>query len=204
MDEVTNYDNSNLPKHRPNSMNNYGVVLNNIGMEPLFDLLLDIVRPLTKELYGQFGGDSLDHHHTFIVQYKVGKDLSLDMHTDDSEVTFNVNIHDEFEGSSLNFCGMHGQVDLRKHKLAYHHKKGRAVVHAGTQRHGAADITEGERNNLIFWCKSSKYRQSYELAPRSDKHVAPDKVCLSKKHDADYHFWVDDNLGEKEKSLFDK
>ena len=35
-------------------------------------------------------GSHFDRHHTFVVRYKVGEDLGLDMHTDDSDVTFNV------------------------------------------------------------------------------------------------------------------
>jgi len=200
MDEVENYDKSNLPKHRPNTMNNYGLVLNNIGMEPMFDLLLDYVRPLTRVLYPQFGGESLDHHHTFVVQYKIGEDLSLDMHTDDSEVTINLNLHDNFSGASLNFCGVQGNLDLRTHKLSYHHKKGRAVIHAGTHRHGAADITTGERHNLIFWCMSSNYRKGEDFRPtRIEEGVTPDLVCLSKTHDEDYYFWVTHTETKKEK-----
>ena len=42
------------------------------------------------ELLFPIEGGSLDRHHSFIVQYEVGKDLGLDMHTDNSDVTFNV------------------------------------------------------------------------------------------------------------------
>ena len=31
-------------------------------------------------------GRSVDHHHSFLVQYKTGADVSLDMHIDDAEV----------------------------------------------------------------------------------------------------------------------
>jgi len=31
-----------------------------------------------------------DDHHSFIVRYQAGKALGLDMHMDDSDVTFNI------------------------------------------------------------------------------------------------------------------
>jgi hypothetical protein len=34
------------------------------------------------------------------------------------------------------------------------------VVHLGAQRHGADDITSGERLNLIVWNHSTLYRQT--------------------------------------------
>jgi len=171
-------------------MNNYGVILNNIGMEPVFDKLLEIIKPLAGTLYPQYGGKSVDHHHTFIVQYKMGKDISLDMHTDDSEVTLNVNISDDFEGAPLHFCGFFGQTDQRRHSLTYIHKKGKAIIHAGRHRHGAAEITAGERYNLIVWLRSSTFRQEDERNySRPDLKIEPDQVCLSKTHDPDYNVW---------------
>ena len=36
---MEHYSGSGLPVSRPNSMNKYGLVLNDVGMEPLFDQL---------------------------------------------------------------------------------------------------------------------------------------------------------------------
>lgn len=112
MEEIQNFEKSDFPKQRPNSMNNYGVILNNIGLEHLFDFFLDLVRPLTGILFPKKGGNSIDHHHSFVVEYKIGNDLNLDMHIDDSEITFNVNLFDQFTGAGLTFCGLY--VELRK------------------------------------------------------------------------------------------
>ena len=63
----------------------YGLVLNEIGMEPLFDSLqASVLQPIARLLFPLEGG-SLDRHHSFIVQYEMGKDLGLDMHTDNSD-----------------------------------------------------------------------------------------------------------------------
>ena len=73
------------------------------------------------------------------------------MHMDDSDVTFNVCLGRTFTGASLAFCGQFGQADHRRHQTSYSHVKGSCVVHLGRQRHGANNITSGERVNLIIW-----------------------------------------------------
>merc|ERR1719487_954895 len=101
----------------------------------------------------------LDDHHTFIVRYKEAEDLGLDMHTDDSDITFNICLGRKFTGAPLTFCGIMGEADHRKCSYTFHHEKGGCVFHLGRLRHGAGDILSGERLNLIIWNHSSKYRQ---------------------------------------------
>merc|ERR1712012_125848 len=116
-----------MGQQAPNSMNNYGVVLNEIGMRPFFTALLDgYLKVIGAKLFGNeeerattlsklplgtedWGGSALTSHHTFIVQYSPDKDRSLDMHVDECDVTFNFGLTDAdaFEGSDLAFCGMH-------------------------------------------------------------------------------------------------
>ncbi|MCP4139106.1 MAG: hypothetical protein GY755_02255, partial [Chloroflexi bacterium] len=104
-DELDNYEKcKDLPKQRPNSMNDYGVVLNYIGLEPfitdLCDNFLNIIAewmfPFKDTNFTYFG--TLDHHHTFTVEYELNGDIFLDMHVDDSEITFNINLFDQFYG----------------------------------------------------------------------------------------------------------
>jgi len=91
IEETKNYEKSGMPKSRPNSMNNYGLILNDMGLEGLLDNLMEgYLRPLAGLLYSDRGGGTIDHHHSFIVEYQLDHDLSLDMHTDDSDVTLNV------------------------------------------------------------------------------------------------------------------
>ena len=42
----------------------------------------------------------------------------------------------------------------------YSHVKGRGLLHRGQHMHGAREITEGERYNLIIWMRSSSVRNS--------------------------------------------
>lgn len=155
VEELDKFHATGLPARRPNSMNNYGIVVNEIGMEPALDQLChSLLQPLAHYLFPGVGSQ-FDRHHTFVVRYKVGEDLGLDMHTDDSDVTFNICLGKTFKGAGLQFCGNQGSANHRKASLQYQHKLGHCVVHRGHRRHGADDITEGERLNLIVWARSS-------------------------------------------------
>lgn len=70
------------------------------------------------------------------VRYKVGEDLGLDMHTDDSDVTFNTCLGEPgFTASGLTFCGILGKNDHRRFKMRYAHVLGRCIMHLGRQVH---------------------------------------------------------------------
>ena len=93
--------------HRPNSMNKYGLVLNQMGMlDLLTDFQQQFLQSLSRALY-PVEASAFSGHHSFIVSYAPDKDRALDMHTDDSDVTWNICLGKEgFEGSGLTFCGM--------------------------------------------------------------------------------------------------
>lgn len=187
VEEIFNFYASGLPARRPNSMNNYGIILNEIGLEPMIDELQRMLQPLG-ELLWPGPGHMWDGHHCFIVRYREGEDLGLDMHTDDSDVTFNVCFGMDFQAAGLQFCGLMGAGNHRKHSFTYKHVKGTCVCHLGRKRHGADDISSGERLNLILWNHSSTYRQSteYMSPPYVKEEGAPDQVCVSYTHDRDY------------------
>ena len=66
--------------------------------------------PIARQLF-PIQGSQFDDHHSFLVRYQAGEDLGLDMHTDDSDVTFNVCLGDpDFQGATLVFCGMFGSA----------------------------------------------------------------------------------------------
>ena len=58
----------------------------------------------------------------------------------------------------------------------------------GAQRHGADDITAGERLNLIVWNHSTLYRQTdhYKWRDVPEETEPPSMECLSFTHDRDY------------------
>ena len=148
-DEVAQFGASGLEARRPNSMNNYGVVLNDIGLRPSLNALQTLVQPVAQALF-PVEGATLDDHHTFVVSYRPEQDKGLDMHIDNSDVTLNVCLGEEFTASGLTFCGTMGAPDHRQVSTCYQHLRGQAVMHLGRRRHGADDITEGHRINLIM------------------------------------------------------
>ena len=110
LSEVENYlkycNENNLPIHRPNSMNNYGLILRQMG---LYDIIVDLqekyLYPISAKLFPLHSMGGFSSHHTFIVSYSTDRDTHLDMHTDDSDVTFNICLGKEgFMASGEHSC----------------------------------------------------------------------------------------------------
>ncbi|KAG6541488.1 hypothetical protein Mapa_017163 [Marchantia paleacea] len=169
LDEVEHFENwaseAKVKVMRPNTMNNYGAVLDDIGMEGMLnELMINFINPMAAVLFANVGGSSLDTHHGFVVEYSMDRDLDLGFHVDDSEVTLNVCLGKDFDGGELFFrgvrCDKHVNGESRPEEvLEYSHVPGRAILHAGRHRHGAKAITAGQRTNLILWCRSSEFRE---------------------------------------------
>jgi len=149
---------------RPNSMNQSGAVAADLGLVAAAQRLVeDVVRPLAAAAFAEVGGASLDHQHAFVVEYGAGRDLDLDLHVDDAEVTLNLCLSDDFEGGALRFegrrCRRHWQdYASREELIDVPQRPGLAVLHAGAHRHRALPTSTGRRTNLIVWCRSSDYR----------------------------------------------
>ena len=98
-------------------------------------------------------------------------------------VTFNICLGRDFEGAGLTFCGYMGQAEHRHFSYRHQHVKGHAIVHLGRRRHGADDITRGERLNLIVWNTNLAFRSSNDYLElqkqqRYEKESGPpDEVC---------------------------
>lgn len=150
---------------RPNTMNKFGAVLDDFGMENMLDKLMeDFIRPISRVLFPGVGGSTLDTHHGFVVEYGMDRDVDLGFHVDDSEVTLNVCLGKEFSGGELFFrgvrCEEHVNTESRPgESCEYSHTVGRAILHRGRHRHGARATTSGQRINLLLWCRSSVFRE---------------------------------------------
>lgn len=77
--------------------------------------------------------------------------------------------------------------------MTYQHRVGRAVIHRGRHRHGADNITSGERINFLLWSLSAHYRTTdtfrrhrTKVAPGAHKTPHIDPICLSYTHDPDF------------------
>ena len=90
LEEIANYESwcqgNQLSIHRPNSMNNYGAILDEFGFNPVLKEFTKFVTPLFTLLYGEEMGD-VDSHHGFVVEYELGKDVNLGFHVDDAQVS---------------------------------------------------------------------------------------------------------------------
>lgn len=150
---------------RPNTMNKYGVVLDDFGFQTMLNKFIeDFISPLSKVFYAESGGATLDSHHGFIVECGLHRDVETEFHVDDSEVTLNVCLGRQFSGGELYFRGM--RCDKHLHTIShseeifdYSHVPGCAVLHHGRHRHGARATFAGHRFNLLLWCRSSFYRE---------------------------------------------
>ncbi|KAJ4709844.1 2-oxoglutarate (2OG) and Fe(II)-dependent oxygenase superfamily protein [Melia azedarach] len=128
---------------RPNTMNKFGAVLDDFGLETMLDKLMnDFICPISKVFFSEVGGSTLDSHHGFVVEYGTDRDVELGFHVDDSEVTLNVCLETKSEEI-----------------FDYSHVPGRAILHRGRHRHGARATTSGSRVNLLLWCRSSVFRE---------------------------------------------
>ena len=70
IDELDAIAASGIPVQRPNSMNNYGVILNLVGLQPHYTRLQNqVFSPIARMLFPQAGQGYFNSHHTFVVQY---------------------------------------------------------------------------------------------------------------------------------------
>jgi len=152
----------NDTKGRPNSMNKQGVLLHEAGLTSAFTnvCLQSWISPLAALLLPQYGGGTLDNHRCFTVQYEVGQDEGLSRHFDNCEVTLNIALGGSFThgGELVFFPDSYGGV----HQDIVHcgnNNPGYAVLHPGQTQHKATPITNGDRTNLIFWCRSTTQRK---------------------------------------------
>ena len=149
----------------PNSMNRYGVILDDLGFTPVISRIVKtVVEPMAKQVFPEVAECGLDGHHAFIVEYSPETDDRLSWHMDDAEVTLNLCLGDSFIGGDLVFrgrrCAWHRDSRWQPSEVfQYAHEPAVALIHAGTHRHEALPVTDGFRRNLIIWCTSGCYRE---------------------------------------------
>ena len=141
----------------------FQILLNELGFDDcmITPLREQYLTPLSSLLFPECGGNSLDSHKAFIVQYKMDQDLALDYHYDNAEVSLNVSLGKDFEEGSIYFGPMRTEVAAGQGTMQYveyQHKLAHGLLHRGQQLHGALPIEAGERYNLIVWLRSSAVR----------------------------------------------
>jgi hypothetical protein len=133
-----------------------------LGLSWLNDLLFHLVlRPISQHLFQETEtlGD-LDWRQGYIAAYSASPSTTkprhrLVPHTDDSEVTLNINIGDAFfEGGLLEMRGLRGMANAGDLCGEYQPQVGRALIHAGRHLHEVTPITSGDRFAYIMWARS--------------------------------------------------
>jgi len=165
-------------------MNNYGVIVDDIGLKSWISSLRQQYISSLVSLLFPHKNFTLRSHHAFVIKYKVGEDTNLATHVDLSDITVNVCLGKEFKDGTLYFHSLKGtdenendnkQTNSTKKesnnkgsyhsphsvkcsycKLDYSHTIGVGVVHLGDHIHGANHITAGERSNLIIWYRTAE------------------------------------------------
>lgn len=149
LEEIENILQSDIEINRPNTMNNYGLILEHFGFDQFIkDMMKHFITPLAQEL---FDIKDLNYHHSFVIRYKIGEDVDLKTHVDKSDITINLCLGKEFEGGNVYFKGLKDSNDDNLYN-EYISKVGKAIIHVGNHFHGANPIKTGERVNLIIWC----------------------------------------------------
>lgn len=169
IEELEHFEVSSAPKGRPNTMNHYGILLNELGLDDGFITALreHYLQPITSLLYPDCGGRCLDSHKAFVVKYDMHEDLDLSYHYDNAEVTLNVCLGKDFTEGNLYFGDMR-QVPLSETECTeVVHRVADGLLHRGQHMHGALPISSGQRWNLIIWMRASQERN--KLCPMCNK-----------------------------------
>jgi hypothetical protein len=161
-EELKHAETFDIPWTRPNSMNNQGFLLLQLGFEDFIDEFLQKwFIPMATMIYPQWEASYLDSVHAFTVKYETGGDLILDPHMDQSQLTLNTHIGGIHEGSRVKFNGiLHDSNSLQNEHIEVEQKPGMSLLHVGQHWHESTSLESGERYNLIFWFRSRKSLQS--------------------------------------------
>ncbi|KAM9393529.1 2-oxoglutarate and iron-dependent oxygenase domain-containing protein 2 [Pholidichthys leucotaenia] len=169
LEELEHFEQSSAPKGRPNTMNHYGILLNEMGFDESFitPLREQYLLPLTSLLYPDCGGCCLDSHKAFVVKYDMNEDLDLSYHYDNAEVTLNVSLGKEFTEGNLYFGDMREVPICETECSEVEHSVTEGLLHRGQHMHGALRISSGQRWNLIIWMRASQERN--KLCPMCNR-----------------------------------
>lgn len=163
IEELRHYEASGIPLRRPNGMNRFGAILDQLGLEESMNYLSRrYLRPLGQLLFPWLiaAGDA-DEHYAFVVRYKLGEDVQLAEHADASVLTLNANLglpasEGGFMGGAVAFRGTRF-LDDKPQEMPTHlvdfasMEPGEGILHLGGQYHAALPIEGGERINMIVW-----------------------------------------------------
>ena len=163
MKQIANLSASDDYEKPTSSLARRPIDLDQIGLGWLNNMLFNMVmRPLSRLLFYETEcKGNLDWRQGYVAGYshasseKAGPSRDhLVAHTDDSEVTFNVCLGEDFENGELVFHGLRGDPRDKKAGGIFEPTIGRAVLHAGRNLHSVNKVSSGSRYVFIIWGRS--------------------------------------------------
>jgi hypothetical protein len=126
-------------------LNVTGLPLGPFGFRHLLPQISNTLLPTLKQSFGRFGNKflgtvAMEICHLYIVKYELNKDVYHPPHRDDSHVTVNLCLGDNFQGGNLYFYD-----DQYQSVGSIKQVPGTAILHPGSMIHGAEEITSGNR-----------------------------------------------------------
>lgn len=164
LEELDHLQSLGIPLRRPNGMNRYGMILDDVGFEHMLRGLVNkFIRPLAEMLFPDVvGAGDAQEHYAFSIRYAENEDVELAKHRDQATATLNLCLGRNFEGGDLKFFGngasignglVHGvssTFDVETQDTV-RFRTGLAVFHRGQHQHEALPLVEGVRTNIIIW-----------------------------------------------------
>jgi hypothetical protein len=180
VEEVQNFQRLKLNNTETHSMKGHGALLLEMGLGRLLNFLsASYINVIGRVLFPFWGPYYIDSNHGFVVQYRLGESVSLDRHTDHSEITLNAALGLEWEGGALSFHGVRDAASEVSENALVNLKPGEAILHLGQHWHQALPLENGERYNLVIWYKSRVHRGSAHekfrnFCPKPISHSHPE------------------------------
>jgi len=141
---------------RPNSMQDYGVVVHDPALSAKIDRLANQqLRQSIKALFPNLPHYAFADHHAFLTSYGNEANNDLSLHVDASHITLNICLDSNVQGTELVFsgtrCSRHLDAAPDKEPAFHAFRQGQALLHAGNQRHMVTPLKSGTRHNLVIW-----------------------------------------------------
>eukprot|EP00658_Telonema_sp_P-2_P021556 TRINITY_DN18588_c0_g1_i1.p1 TRINITY_DN18588_c0_g1~~TRINITY_DN18588_c0_g1_i1.p1 ORF type:complete len:214 (+),score=19.85 TRINITY_DN18588_c0_g1_i1:3-644(+) len=159
-------------------MNRAGLILNEIGLGPLMDRILKhYLGPVCRALYPRLLSSGFEAHHSFIVSYSLETDRSLGVHDDNSEVTINISLSNQYTGADLALYHharvANPQLEKKERYCWRVSRAGNMLIHPGEMLHEVLPLESGDRMGLIMWIRSNHFRTTHgcPLCGRTDQLI---------------------------------
>lgn len=136
----------------PSTMQAEGIVLDDVGMEPLLMAMLEqILQKVSGALYGD-QGKPIVAHHGFILHNGPSNCTGIPSHKDEGDLTFNVCITPRFKGGEMCFyTPQSGDSSTFEEKIV-EPVIGRCIVYPGGVQHATRQTRSGVRRSFVLWC----------------------------------------------------